>query len=264
MKRILLTALVLAGILAVVIGTVPATAQSGNTWQADYWNNPDWSGNPVMTQWVPLISFDWGYGSPGPAVPADNFSARYMTTAFFYAGNYTFTLVADDEVVLIVDGNTLVDTRGRGQSGKSLAVTIPMWQGDHRIEVWYREFTVTAYVFVNWTFNGTAPGPTPTPPPGGSGNIYGLPGLPANQNPPLTTQFGDYTPCMQQNIHQVNCFVSNGAWDAPNEGSIAMEPQIQAWTVCQPADQVKPYYISPQVPTKNYVCSRTLAGWFPQ
>jgi hypothetical protein len=195
-------------------------------------------------------------------VPADNFSARYMTTAFFYAGNYTFTTVADDEVVLIIDGATIIDTRGRGLSGKSLAVTMPMSQGNHRVDVWYREFTVTAYVFVNWTFNGTAP--APTPPPSGGGNTAGLPPLPQNQNPPLITQFGDYTPCMQQNIHQSNCFVSDGAWDSPNQGSIAMEPQIRSWVVCQPRDQVQTFYVDPQNPAKNYVCSRTLAGWFPQ
>jgi hypothetical protein len=260
MKRILLTAFVLVGMLAMVIGAAPALAQSGNTWQADYWNNPDWSGNPVTTSWVSLIRFDWGLGSPSPAVPVDNFSARFMTSAFFYAGNYTFTLVADDEVVLIMDGATLVDTRGKGMSGKTIVTTVPVIQGTRRVDVWFREWTQTAYIFVNWTFNGTTP--QPTPPPGG--NTSGLPTLPANQAPPLVTQFGDYTPCMQQNIHQSNCFVSDGAWDSPNQGSIAMEPQIRSWIICQPRDQVVTYYVDPQNPAKEFVCSRTLAGWFPR
>ena len=35
-------------------------------------------GYPVMTaSTARIISFNWGYGSPSPAVPVDNFTARY-------------------------------------------------------------------------------------------------------------------------------------------------------------------------------------------
>ena len=111
----------------------PAAAQSGNTWTANYFNNPNWSGNPVLVQFVPFVSFNWGFGSPGAGVPVDNFTARFDTSAFFYAGAYTFTTQADDEVALIVDGVTLIDTRGAGQSGKTQTVTWSMWQGNHQV-----------------------------------------------------------------------------------------------------------------------------------
>ena len=252
MKRILLSAALVAVLLAALIGALPAGAQSGNTWRIDYFNNTNWAGSPVTTQWNSLIAFNWGFGSPSPAVPVDNFSARMTTDAFFYAGTYQFTGVADDEIVVIVDGITHLDTRGRGLSGKPFTVNIAMWQGTHRVEVLYREFTQAAYVFVNWARLGS--GVIPPPP-------SGVPPLPASASS-VQTQFGDYTPCLQQNIHQANCFVSDGAWDSPNLGSIQMEPQIASWNVCA-ANTVSTFVNANHVP-QEFVCSRTLAGWFPR
>ena len=96
MKRILLSAALVAVCLAAL--AAPALAQSGNTWTINYYNNTDWAGYPVMTQYSPYISFNWGTGSPSPAVPVDNFTARMTTDAFFYAGTYQFSAVADDEI----------------------------------------------------------------------------------------------------------------------------------------------------------------------
>ena len=240
----------------------PAAAQSGNTWTANYFNNPNWSGNPVLVQFVPFVSFNWGYGSPGAGVPVDNFTARFDTSAFFYAGAYTFTTQADDEVALLVDGVTLIDTRGAGQSGKTQTVTWSMWQGNHQVTVFYREFTQMAFVNVNWWFQkpggGTPPPVQPTPPPPPSGNC-----APTSATS-VQTQFGNYTPCIQQNIHQVNCFVSDGQWNSPNSGSIQTEPQIQIWRVCTPDSWATfPVSCDPAVPQQNYKCSKTGAGFFP-
>jgi hypothetical protein len=185
-------------------------------------------------------------------VPVDNFTARMTTDAFFYAGTYQFTGVADDEIVVIVDGVTHLDTRGRGLSGKPFTVNIAMWQGTHRVEVLYREFTQAAYVFVNWARLGS--GVIPPPP-------SGVPSLPASAGS-VQTQFGDFTPCLQQNIHQANCFVSDGAWDSPNLGSIQMEPQIASWNVCT-ANTTNTFLNANREP-REFTCSRTLAGWFPR
>ena len=121
MKRILLSAALVAVCLAAL--AAPALAQSGNTWTINYYNNTDWAGYPVMTQYSPYISFNWGTGSPSSAVPVDNFSARMTTDAFFYAGTYQFSAVADDEMTVIIDGVTYLDTRGKAQSGKSSPLT---------------------------------------------------------------------------------------------------------------------------------------------
>jgi hypothetical protein len=188
-------------------------------------------------------------------MPQDNWTARLNTDAFFYNGYYTFTVIADDEVAVLINGATYVDTRGKGQSGKQITFTVPMGQQTYHIEVLFREFTETAYLFVNWAL-GTTPPPPPTP-----GQT--APSLPANQAT-IVTQFGDYTPCMQQNIHQSNCFVSDGAWDSPNLGSIQMEPQIRSWVNCSPADVEQTFFVNQQEGNKAFKCSKTLAGWFPK
>lgn len=253
MKRLFILIAVLATGLALVGSIVPAAAQSGNTWRADYFGNTDWAGAPVTTEFVSFASFDWGYGSPSPYVPADNFTARLTTNAFFYAGNYTFSVIADDEFTLIIDGVTRLDSRGKGLSGKPQNITVPMAQGQHHVEVLYREWSVTAYLFVNWTYAGSQ---SVRPP------VQTYPPLPKSSGS-VQTKFGNYTACQKQGIHQANCFASDGAWDSPNLGSIQMERPIEAWAKCEPADQVSTFYVSPQVPQKDYRCSKTLAGWFP-
>jgi hypothetical protein len=80
----------------------------------------------------------------------------------------------------------------------------------------------------------------------------------------VQTQFGNYTPCIQQNIHQVNCFVSDGQWNSPNRGSIETEPQITLWRVCTPDSWANfPVSCDPNVPLQSYKCSKTAAGFFP-
>ncbi len=261
MKRVLIIALlVIVALLPLAAqAPAPASAQSGNLWTAWYWNNPDWAGTPVLSQTVSFIWFNWGFGSPGAGVPVDYFTARFDTTAFFNAGTYRFTITADDEAVLIINNVTFLDTRGAGQSGKTLVVDVPLNQGNANISVLYREFTQAAYITVNWQYIKPGAVPPPPPPP---------PTTPTQCFPPsassVQTRFGDYTPCIQQNIHQMNCFQSDGAWNSPNQGSIQMEPQITIWGNCV-ADTTTSFQVScdPNVPMASFNCSKTEAGWFP-
>jgi len=263
MKRILIIALlvIMALLPLAAQAPTPAAAQSGNVWTAWYWNNPDWAGTPVLSQQVPFIWFNWGFGSPGANVPVDNFSARFDTTAFFYAGTYRFTITADDEFALLVNNVTFLDTRGAGRSGKTMVVDVPFVQGNANVSILYREFTQAAFITADWLYikpgGGNPPPPPPPPPP------------PTQCFPPsassVQTRFGDYTPCIQQGIHQVNCFQSDGAWNSPNQGSIQMEPQITIWGNCT-ADTTANFQVScdPNVPMQPFNCSKTEAGWFPK
>ena len=137
MRRVLVVLLLVAlCLVALPRDTAPVSAQSGNLWTAYFYNNQDWAGNPSLTQTLSFISYNWGYGSPGANIPTDYFTARFVTDAFFYAGTYTFTVTADDEIALRVDGVTYVDTRGAGQSGKTFTVSVPMtYQGNHHVEI---------------------------------------------------------------------------------------------------------------------------------
>lgn len=257
MKRGTYAALLLAVCAGLILPFAPAAAQS-SMWHVEYFPNKDWAGYPVMIQDVPYLYYDWGYNGPGGNVPPDNWTARATGSVFFYGGVYRITVLADDEAWLQIDGVTYLDTRGAGLSGKTLSVDVPMYQGSHNLRVDYREYTEAAYLYVTYALIGSSGGgTTPLPP-----ELAGLPPLPQSA-PSVQTRYGDYTPCIQASAHQSQCFVSDGQWDSPNIGSIEMEPPIQVWGNCV-GDTVTTFLVTDGEPkAKEYKCSKTEAGWFP-
>ena len=255
---------VLALLLALSLVAAPTVeAQSGNVWRLDFFNNTFLVAPPVFSMQSSFINFNWGLGSPAPQVPVDFFSGRFTTDASFAGGVWTFSVVADDGFTLRVDDVIYIDTYNSPQPGKSFSADVPLTQGAHRVQVDYNEQTGQAFVSVNWFFSkplppGVVP-PAPTPPP--TSNV------PAGQSPyssaSVVTRYGDYTRCIQQQIHQSNCFVSDGAWDSPDLGSIQMEPQIVLWRNCTANQQIT-QQLFPNQPAVPTVCSRTLAGFFPR
>lgn len=251
MRRLLMLAAVAALCLALLV-PAPAVAQNSATWTINYFNNTDWAGFPVFTTFTNTAAFNWGGASPAPGVGGENWTATLTSTPWFSPGISRFTVQADDEFVLVVDGITYLDSRGRGQSGKTLTVDIPLLQGSHSVVVHYRQYTQASYLFVSWAIvKNLAPAPAPVPP-----------GTPAPSAPSVVTEFGDYTRCIQQGLHQSQCFQSNGAWDAPNMGSIEMEPQIIVWRQCAP-DEVVTMQLFANQPAQQAKCSKTGAGYYP-
>jgi RHS repeat-associated protein len=64
---------------------------------------------PVLVRTDTQVSFNWGQGSPGPAVPVDNFMARW--SGFITVptdGNYTFGSVRDNGMALTINGTKLI------------------------------------------------------------------------------------------------------------------------------------------------------------
>jgi len=58
----------------------------------------------------PQVNFDWGLGSPDPAVNADGFSARWTGQIEpWYSETYTFSMLSDERVRLWVDNRLLID-----------------------------------------------------------------------------------------------------------------------------------------------------------
>jgi len=262
-KYLVMGAVVVIALLAVAIQ--PLLAQSGNTWYIQYYNNPNWSGAPVMVQYNTYIDFNWGTNPPGPNMPADNWTATMTTSAYFNSGTYYFTALADDEISVQIDGVTYLNTIGAGMSGKSVTVGVPMAQGYHNLLVQYRQFTAAAYVYLSWSY-GKPGTPTPVPPmptatPAPGCNPWWSCSCPT-QATSVTTQFGNYTPCIQENKHQFNCFVSDGQWNSPNMGSIQMEPMIQVWGNCSPAGALQCMQLACNQAPVQATCSKTLAGWF--
>ncbi len=56
------------------------------------------------------VNFDWGDGSPDPAVPADNFSVRWTGRIEpTSSGTYRFHTITDDGIRLWIDGKLLIE-----------------------------------------------------------------------------------------------------------------------------------------------------------
>jgi hypothetical protein len=252
MKRFLLIAL-LVGVVFAAVGTV--TSQSTSFWTAEYFNNTTRTPPASVVQTVGAVNFNWGLGSPAPGIPVDFFSARFTTTSFFRAGLHTFSVLADDGFTLRVNNVPVMTTEAAPQPGKVISVQVNMVQGTSVITVDYFELTGQAFITVNWVQVSGSPAPPvvlPTAVP---------PGTLVPSATSVTTQFGNFTPCIQQNIHQSNCFTSTGAWDAPDLGSIQMEPQIVIWGNCTP-DAVVTQQVYVGQPAQLTSCSKTGAGWY--
>lgn len=82
----------------------------GHGLRGQYFNNTSLSGSPVLTRTDATIDFEWGDGSPGAGVNADNFSVRWEGTLRVpTSGIYRFVAATDDGMRLRIHGQTLVD-----------------------------------------------------------------------------------------------------------------------------------------------------------
>lgn len=174
----------------------PVYVPSTNAWNAEFFNNPDLSGAPVFIGVYPPsgLNLNWGLGSPNPAVPVDNFSARFTRTinipAEMPAGTYRFYARADDAFRFYINNNAgtdylLFDFWGYKRN-ETFTADYPLGPGSHTFRFEFQELTADAYVFLTWSppnaqnpilnpdGSGGVPGaqtsvpgaPTPTPLPG--------------------------------------------------------------------------------------------------
>ena len=117
-------------------------------WYAEFYGNMDLSGPSLLTRLDRDIKFAWGYASPAPGVPADNFSVRWTRAMGLPAGNYMVTACADDGVRVYVDSLLLIDA-WQVQSGKCQSRTINLQSSSIRsLVVTYFEADGAAQVAV--------------------------------------------------------------------------------------------------------------------
>jgi hypothetical protein len=84
------------------------------------------------------LNFNWGYGSPAPVIPADNFSARWTRMLNLSAGDYRFYARSDDGVRLWLDDQLLID-KWRTQSATTYSADRTLGAGSHRFRIEYFE-----------------------------------------------------------------------------------------------------------------------------
>jgi hypothetical protein len=123
----------------------PTPTPHFTAWKGEYFSGVSLAGAPVVTRNDERVQFNWGAGSPDPAVPADNFSARWTRTIELAAGVYDFSVSADDGVRLFVDNLLLIDAWQTG-AGQVRTREVNLAAGSHALRVEYFEATGAAAV----------------------------------------------------------------------------------------------------------------------
>ncbi len=131
----------------VASSAAPASGAPG-PWQAEYFDNPDLAGEPLLTRTHQELDFNWNYGSPAPGMPQDDFSIRWTTRRSFEAGRYTFTTYSDDGVYLYVDGRRVISSWKPMHGYRSISLDLAA--GQHTIVLEYLERGGVALVRLNW------------------------------------------------------------------------------------------------------------------
>ncbi|WP_396271077.1 DUF6701 domain-containing protein [Ideonella sp.] len=89
---------------------MPVGCQPPNGLNGSYYNTTNLTGAVALSRRDGPVDFDWGSGSPGVGVNADNFSVRWTGNVLVpYSGWYTFQTQSDDGVRLWVNGQQLIN-----------------------------------------------------------------------------------------------------------------------------------------------------------
>ncbi|RIK54147.1 MAG: hypothetical protein DCC57_07135, partial [Chloroflexi bacterium] len=118
-------------------------------WRGEYYSNENLGGTPRLVRDDAAVDFDWGYGSPGPGIPNDHFSVRWVRSFFLPAGDYRFFARADDGIRVWVNGDLLID-QWRESSAQTYSATTRLAAGSQLVRVEYFEATQFAEVAVWW------------------------------------------------------------------------------------------------------------------
>ncbi len=153
-RLLVITVLCLSFIGGLWITAPPRTEARGSSWSVQVFSDPNLT-TLVWSGLSPTVSYTWGSGAPvingaATGAPADNFSVRFTTSAFFTAGNYRFTVQVDDGARLYVDGLLLINQWTGGsfrtfQSDMSFTT-----DGNHNVVVEMFDATADAAIIANW------------------------------------------------------------------------------------------------------------------
>ncbi len=129
----------------------------GGPWIVQYFDNTEWRGDPAQTQEVNAIGLDWGFDPPVPGVNRDDFTVRAVADVFFPAGDYRFWVLADDAVRLAIDFDPIIDTLDDPQPDEVISEDVTLEQGFHRISIHLREYSLNAFLYLDYRDLATNP-----------------------------------------------------------------------------------------------------------
>lgn len=147
-RGILAVGIIITSIL-VLFASPYALFASGDSWTASYWNNRDLQGHPVLVRQESAIDHDWKGLSPDPAINVDDFSARWVRTHHFAAGNYRFKATMDDGMRVWIDGKLIINDWQDGRE-RTVESEVNLKNGPHEITVEYYEAGGKAVAGFTW------------------------------------------------------------------------------------------------------------------
>jgi hypothetical protein len=164
LRPIVLVRCLAAVLIALAFAPWPAPALAADsTWQGEYFSNPVLAGSPALVRSDADVNFDWGWGSPDPSIPIDQFSARWTRKVNFADGAYRFNATVDDGVRLYVDGQTVIDQWHVTAPITYTSSIVNLPAGDHDLKVEYYENTERAQIRVWWEAISGNPAVVPAP-----------------------------------------------------------------------------------------------------
>ncbi len=126
-----------------------ATPAPQEGWLGNYFTNPNLQGPPALVRIDPAVRFNWGFGSPAPGFPADNFSARWTRTLWFEPGQYRFQARVDDGVRVWLNDALIID-EWRDGSVRTVSADRTLAAGWHTLRVEYFERSGEAVIDFTW------------------------------------------------------------------------------------------------------------------
>ena len=159
----------------------PPASGLGTGLLAQYFDNPDLTGAPVVSRVDSKVDFDWTWSSPAPGVGDDDFSARWVGELEpRYSETYTLSTISDDGVRLWVDGKLVIDNWNEHPSMED-PVTLSL-QANHRhvLKMEFFEIAGEATARLLWS---SAPQPRQAVP---TSQLYPAASAPAPEPPPAT------------------------------------------------------------------------------
>lgn len=133
---------------------ITPTNAADDKWYVRYYANKTLSGDPVQTGYESNIDHVWDDGSPGDAVPNDNFSAKWTRNVHFDAGVYRFVATMDDGMRVWVNDNEIITSWNDSQV-HTVVTDIYIPAGDHDLKVEYYEATGGAVAQFSWGLAGS-------------------------------------------------------------------------------------------------------------
>lgn len=131
---------------------------SGTGLRAEYYQNIDMSGSPVLTRTDSTVNFNWGQAAPAAGMYSDYFSVRWTGKVFFpVTGNFTFTTESDDGIRLYLNNKLVVGNWTYHGATLNSSESYPGVAGttvDIRLE--YFESSGDAVARLHWSYPGQA------------------------------------------------------------------------------------------------------------